>query len=304
MRKRHQAILISSQAKKKICNELSINNASYEIEQKQMLNNYFKDHIDDEDIEVQTKNQKNEDNNQAKGKDNKDEEEEENEYEEDLEDEEEENITLSTNIAVPPLGDQKGPYIKYEISEKAYVGGINFDDYSYIPEKTLKIKGDNEDDKKKIKNYRKNDKNVKDKKEEKKDKDDGNIYLKVGAHLNFNNIIEQMAYWAEELSLEKSKDKNKSKKKLTNVEIPDINVLQLLKLYPNKIEEISDKIKILEKEARDKNLFNENSVVKNILNDQENIINDKKQNMNKLGKEFDRIHSITYGDNFSVIEFK
>ena len=36
MRKRHQALLISSQAKKKICNELSINNASYEIEQKQM----------------------------------------------------------------------------------------------------------------------------------------------------------------------------------------------------------------------------------------------------------------------------
>ena len=148
MRKRHQAILISSQAKKKICNELSINNASYEIEQKQMLNNYFKDHIDDEDVEVQTKNQKNEDNIQSKGKDNKDEEEEENEYEEDLEDEEEENITLSTNIAVPPLGDQKGPYIKYEISEKAFVGGINFDDYSYIPERTLKIKGDNEEEQK------------------------------------------------------------------------------------------------------------------------------------------------------------
>ena len=300
MRRRHQAILISSQAKKKICNELSINNASYEIEQKQMLNNYFKDHIDDEDVEVPSNNKKIEENNQNKAKENA-EEEEENENEDDLEDEEEENITLSTNITVPPLGEKKGPYIKYEISEKAFVGGINFDDYSYIPENKLKIKVDNnEDDKKKYKNYRKNDKNTK--KEEKKE--DENIYLKVGAHLNFNSIIEQMAYWAEELSLEKSKDKNKNKKKLTNVEIPDINILQLLKLYPNKMNEISDKIKVLEKEARDKNLLTENSVVKSILNDQENIINEKKQNINKLAKEFDRIHSITYGDNFSVIEFK
>ena len=113
-----------------------------------------------------------------------------------------------------------------------------------------------------------------------------------------------MAYWAEELSYEKSKDKNKNRKKLTNVEIPDINIYQLLKLYPNKIDEISDRIKSLEKEARDKNIYTDNSVVKSLLNDQENIINEKKQNMSKLAKEFDRIHSITYGDNFSIIEFK
>ena len=299
MRKRHQALIISSQAKKKICNELSINNASYEIEQKQMLNNYFKEHIDDEDVEVPTKMPKN--NEKIKEKAN-DEDEEENEYEDDLDDEEEENIALSTNITVPPLGELKGPHIKYEISEKAFVGGINFEDYSYIPNKKLKIKGEyNDDDKRKMKSFRKNDKNIKDKKEEKKD---DNIYLDVGPTLNFNNIIEQMAYWAEELSYEKSKDKNKNRKKLTNVEIPDINILQLFKLYPNKMDEIIEKIKSLEKEARDKNLYNDNSMVKTILNDQENIINEKKQNINKLAKEFDRIHSITYGDNFSVIEFK
>ena len=296
MRKRHQALIISSQAKKKICNELSINNASYEIEQKQMLNNYFKEHIDDEDIEVSTKIPKN--NEKTKVKKN-DEDEEENEYEEDFDDEEED-ISISTNIAVPPLGELKGPHIKYEISEKAYIGGINFEDYSYIPNKKLKIKVENnDDDKKKVKNYRKNDKNIKDKKEK-----DDNIYLNVGPTINFNNIIEQMAYWAEELSYEKSKDKSKNKKKLTNVEIPDINILQLFKLYPNRMEEIIEKIKSLEKEARDKNLYTDNSMVKTILNDQENIINEKKQNISKLSKEFDRIHSITYGDNFSVIEFK
>jgi len=299
MRKRHQALLISSQAKKKICNELSINNASYEIEQKQMLNNYFKDHIDEEDIEIPSKIQRNTD--KIKERENNDDDEEDNDNEEDLDDEEEENISLSTNITVPPLGDQKGPYIKYEISEKAYVGGINFDDYSYIPIKKLKIKGE-DDDKKKAKS--KKDKNIKDKKDEKKGGDDGNIYLDVGATINFNNIIEQMAYWAEELTYEKSKDKNKNKKKLTNVEIPDINILQLFKLYPNKMDEINDTIKTIEKDARDKNLYTDNSVVKSILNDQENIINEKKQDINKLAKEYDRIHNITYGDNFSVIEFK
>jgi hypothetical protein len=299
MRKRHQALLISSQAKKKICNELSINNASYEIEQKQMLNNYFKDHIDEEDIEIPSKIQRNTD--KIKERENNDDDEEDNDNEEDLDDEEEENISLSTNITVPPLGDQKGPYIKYEISEKAYVGGINFDDYSYIPIKKLKIKGE-DDDKKKAKS--KKDKNIKDKKDEKKGGDDGNIYLDVGATINFNNIIEQMAYWAEELTYEKSKDKNKNKKKLTNVEIPDINILQLFKLYPNKMDEINNTIKTIEKDARDKNLYTDNSVVKSILNDQENIINEKKQDINKLAKEYDRIHNITYGDNFSVIEFK
>ena len=301
MRKRHQALLVSSQAKKKICNELSINNSSYEVEQKQILNNYFNNHIDEEDIEVTSASKKADDKNLIKEKENIEEEDEENELDDkDDDDDEEENVTLSTDIRVPPLGDQKGPYIKYEISEKAYVGGVNFDDYSYIPENKLKIKENIEDsDKKKAKTSKKS---VKDKKEE--NKDEGNAILKVGATINFNNIIEQMAYWAEEISYEKSKDKNKNKRKIKDVEIPDINILQLFKLYPNKIDEISNKIKSLEKEAKDKNLFTDNSLVKTLLNDQENIINEKKQSLGKLAKEVDRIHSITYGDNFSVIEFK
>ena len=52
MRKRHQALLISSQAKKKICNEIGVGATSYEIEQKKLLSNYFNDNIDEEDIEI------------------------------------------------------------------------------------------------------------------------------------------------------------------------------------------------------------------------------------------------------------
>ena len=55
---------------------------------------------------------------------------------------------------------------------------------------------------------------------------------------------------------------------------------------------------------KDKNLNNDNCPIKNILNEQEIILNEKKQSINKLTKEIDKIKTITYGDNFSLIEFK
>ena len=113
-----------------------------------------------------------------------------------------------------------------------------------------------------------------------------------------------MAYWAEQLSLDNLKDKNKNKRKIKEVEIPDINILQLFKLYPKKIEDINNKIKELEKEMKDKNLHNDNCVIKNILNEQEKILNEKMQSINKLSKELDNIENITCGDKFSLIEFK
>lgn len=292
MRKRHQAILISSHAKKNICNEISLNMASYEIEQKHILSNYFKENINPEDIEPKQILKK------EKSEENVEEEEEDNENLEDLSDEEEDIISLNSNIKVPPLGEQKGPYIKYEISEKGYVGGINYDDYTIIPNNKIKIKEEEieTNEKRRYKNYRNNEKKEDNEKQEK--------IVQVGEKINFNNILEQIAYWTEIINNEKFKEKGKNKRKNKDIEIPDINILQLFKLYPNKIDEIMDKIKILEKEARDKNLYNDNSVIKSLLNDQENIMNEKKQNINKLAKEFDRIHSITYGDNFSLIEFK
>ena len=34
------------------------------------------------------------------------------------------------------------------------------------------------------------------------------------------------------------------------------------------------------------------------------LLTKKKQNINKLSKEFEKLKSITYGNNFSLIEFK
>ena len=138
MRKRHQAILISSNAKKNICNEISLNYDSYEIEQKHLLNNYFQENISPEDISPSTTKEI--------APENVDEEvEEENENLEDSSDSEEDIISINSKIKVPPLGEDKGPYIKYEISEKAFVAGINYDDYTIIKENKINIKSEKSD---------------------------------------------------------------------------------------------------------------------------------------------------------------
>ena len=289
MRKRHQAILISSNAKKNICNEISLNYDSYEIEQKHLLNNYFQENISPEDISPSTTKEI--------APENVDEEvEEENENLEDSSDSEEDIISINSKIKVPPLGEDKGPYIKYEISEKAFVAGINYDDYTIIPENKINIKSEKRDNI--------NNNNYKNKNEEENKQD--NRTIKIGQKIEFNDILKQIAYWSEQINLENSKDKDvlKNKKKLKDIEIPDVNILQMFKLYPKKLEKMNEKIKIIEKEMKDKNINNDNCVMNKLINDQENIINNKIQNINKLSQEIDNIKSITYGDNFSLIEFK
>ena len=289
MRKRHQAILISSNAKKNICNEISLNYDSYEIEQKHLLNNYFQENISPEDISPSTTKEI--------APENVDEEvEEENENLEDSSDSEEDIISINSKIKVPPLGEDKGPYIKYEISEKAFVAGINYDDYIIIPENKINIKSEKSDNI--------NNNNYKNKNEEENKQD--NRTIKIGQKIEFNDILKQIAYWSEQINLENSKDKDilKNKKKLKDIEIPDVNILQMFKVYPKKLEKMNEKIKIIEKEMKDKNINNDNCVMNKLINDQENIINNKIQNINKLSQEIDNIKSITYGDNFSLIEFK
>ena len=289
MRKRHQAILISSNAKKNICNEISLNYDSYEIEQKHLLNNYFQENISPEDISPSTTKEI--------APENVDEEvEEENENLEDYSDSEEDIISINSKIKVPPLGEDKGPYIKYEISEKAFVAGINYDDYTIIPENKINMKSEKSDNI--------NNNNYKNKNEEENKQD--NRTIKIGQKIEFNDILKQIAYWSEQINLENSKDKDilKNKKKLKDIEIPDVNILQMFKLYPKKLEKMNEKIKIIEKEMKDKNINNDNCVMNKLINVQENIINNKIQNINKLSQEIDNIKSITYGDNFSLIEFK
>ena len=284
MRKRHQAILISSHAKKNICNDLSLNPDSYEIEQKFILNNYFKENINPEDIDNYPQIEKDPENVV---------EEEENDDSEDISDEDENYISINSNIKVPPLGEQKGPHIKYEISEKALLGGISYDDYQIIPENKIKINVGGDE-----KKYNKN--NINKENNEKKEE----RIIKVGEKIDFNDIIEQMAYWAEQINNENSKEKTVSKRNIKDINIPEINILQLFKLYPKKMDELNNKIKMLEKEMRSKNLNNDNCALKIIVNEKENVLNKKRQEIKKLSNTLDKIKSITYGDKFGLIEFK
>ena len=288
MRKRHQAILISSNAKKNICNEISLNYDSYEIEQNHLLNNYFKENINPEDIAPSTTKEI--------APENVDEEEE-NEDLEDSSDSEEDIISINSKIKVPPLGEDKGPHIKYEMSEKAFVAGINYDDYTIIPDNKINIKSE--------KSYNINNNYRNQNQNEKEDTQDNRI-IKIGQKIDFDDILKQIAYWSEQINLENSKDKDKLKikKKLKDIEIPDVNILQLFKLYPKKLEKMNEKIKVIERELKDKNINKDNCVMNKLINDQNNIINNKMQNINRLSQEIDNIKSITYGDNFSLIEFK
>ena len=288
MRKRHQAILISTNAKKNICNEISLNYDSYEIEQNHLLNNYFKENINPEDIAPSTTKEI--------APENVDEEEE-NEDLEDSSDSEEDIISINSKIKVPPLGEDKGPHIKYEISEKAFVAGINYDDYAIIPDNKINIKSE--------KSYNINNNYRNQNQNEKEDTQDNRI-IKIGQKIDFDNILKQIAYWSEQINLENSKDKDKlkNKKKLKDIEIPDVNILQLFKLYPRKLEKMNEKVKVIERELKDKNINKDNCVMNKLINDQDNIINNKMQNLNELSQEIDNIKSITYGDNFSLIEFK
>ena len=288
MRKRHQAILISSNAKRNICNEISLNYDSYEIEQKHLLNNYFKENINPEDIVPSNIKETSPENVDEEG-------EEENEDLEDSSDSEEEIISINSNIKVPPQGEDKGPYIKYEISGKAFIGGINHNDYTIIPENKVKIKSENNSN---INNIYKN------KKQNDSDETQDYRTIKIGQKIDFNDILEQIAYWSEQINLENAKDKIKNKKKIKDVEIPDINILQMFKLYPKKLDEMNEKIKTIQKEIRDKNLNNDNCILNKLVNEQENTVNKKKENINKLSMDFDKIKTITYGNNFSLIEFK
>ena len=151
MRKKHQAVLISSAAKKNFCNEISLGNFTYESEVKEQLRDFFNDNIKEEDIENIEENN-------------------DNSSDDDFE---------VSNIKVPKqiINNQK-EYAKFQISEKALLGGIDPFNYETIPQKTINICYDNSE-------YT----------------EDNNKDL--GSTIKFFDIIKQCIFW---------KDKNNDKK--------------------------------------------------------------------------------------------
>ena len=117
MRKKHQAVLISSAAKKNFCNEISLANFTYESEVKEQLRDFFNNNIKQEDIEN---------------------------VEENEEDSSDDDSFEVSNIKVPKqVANNTKEFAKFQISEKAILCGLDPTNYEALPQKVINICYDN-----------------------------------------------------------------------------------------------------------------------------------------------------------------
>ena len=118
MRKKQQAIHISTNAKKNFCQEISLSNYTYEEEIKEQLNDYFNNNIKDEDVENDEENKSSDD----------------------------DSFDIC-DIRVPKqdLNITK-EFAKFQISEKAILSRIEDFNYELIPQKIINI-SENESEK-------------------------------------------------------------------------------------------------------------------------------------------------------------
>ena len=233
MRQRHQAINISTYAKKNFCNEISLNNYTYEEELKEHLREYFSQNLREEDIE---------DKNDISSDDD--------------------SFEIS-EIKVPKQSNNND-FAKFQISEKAIISRIQDFNYEIIPKKAINI-GQNDDEK-----IPENNRNI-------------------GATIKLEDIIKQYFYW---------KDKEKDKTKVNN----EIDSFQLFNLNLDKIKDIKKKITDIKKIAKNKKMDETN--LNKLLKELENDYNEQKKELNNLVNKIDKIDNITYGKNWSIVEYQ
>ena len=240
MRKKHQAVLISSAAKKNFCNEISLANFTYESEVKEQLRDFFNNNIKQDDIEN---------------------------IEENREDSSDDDSFEVSNIKVPKqVVNNTKEFAKFQISEKAILGGIDPFNYEALPQKVINICYDNSE-------Y----------------SEDNNKDL--GATVKFFDIIKQCIFW---------KDKSEAKGKKNC----DIDCFQLFNLDPNKIKNIKEKLIEFRKIAKEKKLDVGESVINKFLLELENNYSEQKKELNNLISNLEYVDSISYGKNWSVVGFQ
>jgi len=240
MRKKHQAVLISSAAKKNFCNEISLANFTYESEVKEQLRDFFNNNIKQEDIENVEEN----------GEDSSD----------------DDSFEIS-NIKVPKqVINNSKEFAKFQISEKAILGGIDPFNFEALPQKVINICYDNSE-------Y----------------SEDNNKDL--GATVKFFDIIKQCIFW---------KDKNEAKGKKNC----DIDCFQLFNLDQNKIKNIKEKLIEFRKIAKEKKLDVGDSIINKFLLELENNYSEQKKELNNLISNLEYVDSISYGKDWSVVGFQ
>ena len=240
MRKKHQAVLISSGAKKNFCNEISLGNFTYESEQKEQLRDYFNNNINDDDVE--------------------------NQDEDSINSSDDDSFEIS-KIKVPQVNNNTKEYAKFQISEKALLGGIDPFNYETIPHNCINISYDN--------SINTDDNNNKD----------------LGATIKFLDIIKQYIYW---------KDKSGAKDKKNS----DIDSFQLFNLNPDKIKNIKEKLIEFKKIAKEKKLNLADSLFNKLLTEIENNYTEQKKELNNLISNLESVDNISYGNKWSVVGFQ
>ena len=139
-----------------------------------------------------------------------------------------------------------------------------------------------------------------------------------GPELNFKDIINQIVFWTEE---NKNKNPNKEggnngKKKRGSVMyeakinldmlLPKVNSFQLFNINPKKIIKIKEKIMEMQKIVKndDRLSGNQKKIINGFLEFQNEIINEKNQDLSNIANELERIDRIVYGDNWTISKFK
>ena len=155
-------------------------------------------------------------------------------------------------------------FVKFQISDKATLSKIDNFNYDLIPKKTA---------------------NIGEKGEEKLEENN----REIGNELKMSDIIKQYIFWKENCDEEEKKN-------------CQIEPLDFFNLNPEKMKIIKQKITELKKIAKDKKM--DEPTLNKFLKELENNYTEKRKELNNLVNDFDKIEKVSYGKNFSIVEYK
>ena len=112
--------------------------------------------------------------------------------------------------------------------------------------------------------------------------------MDLGSEIKLNDILKQSIYWKENLKPEDNKG--------------DIEPFPLFNLNEEKIKAIKDKIDELKKIIKEKNM-NE-PMLNQFINELENKYIEQRQELNNLANNLDKVDTISYGKDWSIVKYK
>ena len=125
----------------------------------------------------------------------------------------------------------------------------------------------------------------------KKNNEDDMGDMTIGDKINFKDIIKQNIFWKEN----DENDGNEDNKKF------EIEPFELINLNPEKIKMIEQKIKEIKNIVKDKKM--EEPLLNQLIKELENDYTEQTKQINNLAKNMENIDTISYGKNYSIVEY-